>query len=103
MTPLGADMKPLAELRAARVAAVEAMERTLAAIEEPQEGADVEVLERNHEEAVVSYERAAAAVDGAEAVEEARSSLPAPPAEEREPESEERGGSPEVRVGREPL
>lgn len=97
-------MKTLAQLRAECAAALERMQEALKDVENPQEGADEAALRTKFDEAKATHASAVEAYDRAAAVEEARAALPAPPAEEKEePVEERKAGSPEVRVGNEPL
>jgi HK97 family phage major capsid protein len=91
----------VSELRSAVSTAVEGMEKSLRNLQEPQEGADVEVLEADFTDKQDTHARAVKALDRATAVEEARSSLPVPPAE---PVVEERQPAESaLRTGKEPL
>src|SRR5579859_1090410 len=86
-------MKPLAELRSALEAAVEAMESALRELENPQEGADIEALQRNFDAAKDSHRQASEAYQRAVVVQEARAGIPpeaAPVAEPDEPTAAER-------------
>lgn len=93
-------------LREAVTSALAEMEAALSAIENPQEGADVDALERKFTDAETRHASAVKNLERAEKVAEARKSLPvAPVAEEPAPEAaepvEERS-LPAVQVGKEP-
>lgn len=99
-------MKSSSELRSSVADALETMTEALKAVESPQEGADKEQLRSKFDDAKAVHAEAVAAYDRSKAVEEARSALPAEPAESTEVVSEERSTvevSNRATVGREPL
>ena len=89
-------------LREAGTAALAEMEAALSAIENPQEGADVDALERNFSDAETRHASAVKNLERAEKVAESRKNLPvAPVAEEPAPEVVEERSTPAVSVGKE--
>lgn len=79
------------------------MQIALRNVQSPQEGADADALQTAFDEAQRKHTEATRALSQAEAVEEARSAMPAAPTEDT-PESREADGvSPQVRVGDGPL
>lgn len=94
-------MKDHKELRDAIEASVGLMDTAVEAIEQADESADLESLERSFEDAKTTHSRAVKALERAEQVVEARKSLPVAPVEDDEPIVEDK--DPKVRVTKEPL
>lgn len=82
----------LHELRSAVRAAYQELETAAAALEAAEEGADLDALKREFDEADEAHQRSVEAVERAERIEEARAALPV-----------EEDKAPDVRVAAEPL
>jgi HK97 family phage major capsid protein len=92
-------MRTLPELRSALEAAVEAMESALTDLENPQEGADELVLQRKFDEAREAHAAASAAYERADAVQEARNTIPSEAAPAAPAEHASDGSGMELRDG----